>query len=160
LAHAAFDAFHLPVVAVLPKPIESETLQRHAKRALEQSAVYSTVCRVLHHLEDCVGDLEKVQRGHLSSRVTPSSATVAIPKLTLRLLASCLSELLSLEATMTPGADCGSLCQLLDCPQRPIHRDAICDTIEVLERTKSLCKSRERGQLRSRLDTLLNKTPP
>ncbi|MEN6495462.1 MAG: response regulator [Thermoguttaceae bacterium] len=155
LAQTAFDAFQLPVVAFLPKPVEAGTLQRHAERALEQSAVYSTVCRVLHHLEDCVHDLEKVHRGQLSSRVTPSSATVAIPKLTLRLLASCLSELLSLEATVTSRSGGCGLCQLLDCPQRPVHRDAICDTIEVLERTKGQFKSREIGQLRIRLESLL-----
>lgn len=152
------DAFRLPVVAFLTKPFEEDLLKGHVQQALRHSKVYATVCRVLRHLGECVHDLKEVEHGHLASRTTPRSATVAIPQLTIRLLASCLSELLSLEAGLNLGKGCGNLCRLLDCPQRPIYRDAMHDTITVLERTKGTFKSREIGQLRIRLEQLLEES--
>jgi hypothetical protein len=73
---------------------------------------------------------------------------------TIRTLAACLSELLRLTAQS--GVDSGSsnLCDLLDCPQRTVHRQAIVDTIAVLKRTKDAFKSKELAELRTKLEQL------
>ena len=74
---------------------------------------------------------------------------------TIRTLASCLSDLLVLWDR--PAADHGvdSLCELLDCPQRPVHRQAILHAIEVLEKTKDSFKSKQLAELRVKLEHTL-----
>ena len=71
---------------------------------------------------------------------------------TIRTLASCLSDLLVLWHK--PAADHGlvNLCDLLDCPQRPAHRQAILHAIEVLEKTKDSFKSKQLAELRVKLE--------
>jgi hypothetical protein len=74
---------------------------------------------------------------------------------TIRTLAACLSELLELCARSDVDACAHDLCELLDCPQRPVHRQAIVDTIAVLKKTKETFKSKELADLRTRLEDLL-----
>ncbi len=71
---------------------------------------------------------------------------------TIRTLASCLSDLLASWGKL--AADCGmnNLCDLLDCPQRPAHRQLILDAIEVLERTKDSFRSKQLAELRVKLE--------
>lgn len=148
---SAIDAFHLPVTAYLPKPVDEEVLTNAIRAAVTRSHIYSTVCRVLRHLENCVHDLNDVREGGLASRIESRRDTEAVPLVTLRLLAACLSELLTLEDGLNPGKDMSCLCDLLDCPQRGVHRDMMRDTVLVLERTKGMFKSRELGRLRHHL---------
>jgi len=74
---------------------------------------------------------------------------------TIRTLASCLSELLTLFARLGPASKSANLCDLLDCPQRPVHREAIVNAIEVLKRTKGTFKSKALAELRTGLEDLL-----
>jgi hypothetical protein len=66
-----------------------------------------------------------------------------------------LSELLILRHK--PAADHGvcNLCELLDCPQLPIHRQAILEAIGVLEKTKDNFKSKQLAELRTKLEHTL-----
>lgn len=160
-AESALQAFQLPVMAYLQKPFRPEELRSQVRRCLEQSQVYGTVHRVLRHLEGCVQDLEELRDGQLASRTAIRSPTVAVQVGTIRHLASCLSELLALEAVLTSAQPSSGLCELLDCPQRPVYCEAMRETVDVLHRTKGAFKSREIGQLRLRLEKLLkNPGPP
>ena len=74
---------------------------------------------------------------------------------TIRTLAACLSELLELYARSDVHGHAQNLCELLDCPQRPVHRQAIVDAIEVLKKTKDTFKSKALAELRTKLENLL-----
>jgi len=74
---------------------------------------------------------------------------------TIRTLAAGLSELLRLNAHSGEKDGAASLFQLLDCPQQPVHREAIALTIEILKETKGTFKSKRLGDLRARLESLL-----
>jgi hypothetical protein len=74
---------------------------------------------------------------------------------TVRTLASCLSELLELAARSSTCRASQNLCELLDCPQKPLHRRAIAKTIEVLKKTKDTFKSKALAELRTELERLV-----
>ena len=46
---------------------------------------------------------------------------------------------------------CIILCELLDCPQAPLHRQAILNAITVLEKLQNNFKSKQLGELRADL---------
>lgn len=116
----------------------------------------SDICR---HLRECCRTLEedRNRRTRHTSRHLPS-----VSPLVVRLLASCLSELVRLQADQSPGVNRQLLCDLLDCPEQPVCRQAIHETIEVLQKTKNTFKSKDLAELRGRLERTLKKSshPP
>ena len=95
-----------------------------------------------------MADLEAENSAGPSPSGTADESSLA----TIRTLASCLSDLLVLWHK--PAADHGlnNLCELLDCPQCPVHRQAILHAIEVLEKTKDSFKSKQLAELRAKLE--------
>ncbi len=151
-AETAIRSISLSVAAYLTKPLDFDELLGHVKTAVERSSNRRALSAVRERLQTCLADLETVQ-----SRAIPgagaSDELVSIG--TIRTLGACLSELLGLAARS--GADWGShnLCDLLDCPQRPVHPQAIVETIEVLKKTKDTFKSKALAELRTKLEDLL-----
>ena len=60
-----------------------------------------------------------------------------------------------LESVLVPRKHPPDLCRLLECPQRPVLREAVGQTVRVLERTKAKFKSKDLKDLRVRLEGLL-----
>ena len=50
------------------------------------------------------------------------------------------------------------VCEFMRCPRRTAYKQAVVDTIEVLERTKHAFKSKDLGELRRRLEGLLKES--
>jgi CheY-like chemotaxis protein len=128
---SAVSSLDLPVVAYLTKPIGFDL--RECCRALEE---------------------DRDRRTRHRNRDLPS-----VSPLVVRLLASCLSELVRLEADQSPGVNRQFLCDLLDCPEQPVCRQAIHETIEVLQKTKNTFKSKDLAELRARLERIVKKSP-
>jgi DNA-binding response OmpR family regulator len=148
----AVRSVEMSVVAYLTKPLDFDELVPRVLTAVEQSRDRRTLAAVRQRLASCVADLEAVPSNRLP-RNGETDGLVSIA--TIRTLASCLSELLDLTARS--GADWGShnLCELLDCSQRPIHRQAILKAIGVLKKTKDTFKSKQLAELRTELERLL-----
>lgn len=149
-AETAIRGIELSVVAYLPKPVKLEELLGRAGAAIAQSQNRRVLAAVRGRLQTCLDDLA-------AAPLLPSSPTGArsepVSMATIRTLAACLSELLNLRAD---AGDCmRNLCELLDCPQQPVHRQAIEDTIAVLKKTKEAFKSKELAELRVKLESLL-----
>jgi DNA-binding response OmpR family regulator len=147
----AIRGIDLSVVAYMTKPLDFDKLLGHLKSAIEHSRKPRVLAAVRERLQTCLADLDAMQ-----SEPIPGAAAqeVMVSVGTIRTLAACLSELLRLTAQS--GVDSGSsnLCDLLDCPQRTVHRQAIVDTIAVLKRTKDAFKSKELAELRTKLEQL------
>jgi DNA-binding response OmpR family regulator len=148
----AIRSIELSVAAYLTKPVDFDELLGHAKTAVERSRNRQALAAVRERLQTCLAELETI-----GSRPIPRAAEnddlASVG--TTRTLAACLCELLRLGGRC--GKDRGScnLCELLDCPQRPVHRQAIIDTIAVLKKTKETFKSKDLAELRTKLEALL-----
>jgi DNA-binding response OmpR family regulator len=150
-AETAICGVNLAIEAYLTKPLNFEELLTHVHGAVRRSHARRRTTSVIERLCSVVADLEAENFKSLSHREMPDESCVA----TIRTLASSLSDLLTLWKK--PAADLGlvNLCELLDCPQCPAHRDAIHDAIEVLEKTKDNFKSKQLAELRQRLELTL-----
>jgi PAS domain S-box-containing protein len=127
-------------------------LIRDAVPAIAHSRNRRAVTAIRGRLQSCLVDLTSAQSKPIP-RVGGTDELVSIG--TIRTLAACLSELLGLCArSVAEGAAC-DLCELLDCPQQPVHRQAIVETIEVLKKTKDTFKSKALAELRTKLEQLL-----
>lgn len=155
---SAVNSLHLPVVAYLTKPIDYRQLlgQIHEATGLSQRyLVLSDVCR---HLRECCQGLEEVRNRNLRL-ARMSNSGPAVSPLILRTLASCLSELMRLQDAPSLGSENSLLCDVLDCPQQRTCRQAIEETIDVLQKTKNTFKSKDLAGLRCRLERLMKNAP-
>jgi len=150
----AIRSIELSVAAYLTKPLDFDELLGHVKTAIDRSWNRRALTAVRERLQTCLAELETVQSRAIS-RTAGDDELVSIG--TIRTLAACLSDLLRLGARS--GVDWGShnLCELLDCPQQPAHRQAIVQTIEVLKQTKETFKSKVLADLRTKLEDLLER---
>jgi DNA-binding response OmpR family regulator len=148
----AIDSVSLPVIAYLKKPLDYPELRGYIETAMAHSRMRQTLAEVASYVRECERELEKQYRTTAGDKAGPGP----VSNLLISTLATCLSELLRLRAAAQPAEPQPKLCQLLDCPMYPSHREAILDAIEVLKRTKSSFKSKELGELRMRLEGIVD----
>ena len=152
---SAVRSVRLAVKAYLVKPCEPDELLSLATEAIAQYRAYRAVAANRQRLESWAQDLARLEE---LLRQAPGGAgatgpTEAYLQLTLRnLLASLLDLKLFTEALARSGHKPGAL------PQ-PALLQALQDTIAVLEKTKQSFKSRELGELRKKLEGLLQTAP-
>ena len=152
----AIRSIGMPVTAYLTKPVDFPDLLSHVRPSVERSQRHRTLSRVRERLRQCLEDLEQVGHESESSADGASRVAPAVSTATIRTVAACLSELLEIRGKSCSGKWSPNLCDLLDCPQRPVHRKAIQETVEVLKKTKSTFKSKDLAQLREKLEELLS----
>ena len=153
-AESAIRGIGLAVDAYLTKPLDMDELVALIHKAVERSRDRRRLSAVTERLCLVVADLEIEIPGPLSRSEEGDESSLA----TIRTLASCLSDLLLLWHK--PAADHGlnNLCELLECPQRPVHRQAILHAIDVLEKTKDNFKSKQLAELRTQLQQVMGIT--
>jgi len=148
----AVRSVDMSVVAYLTKPLDFDELTARVRTAVEHSRNRRALAAVRGRLGSCLSDLESVQSKRLP-RDDETDELVSIA--TIRTLASCLSELVELAEASRADWPSRNLCELLDCPQQPLHRRAIVKTIEVLKETKDAFKSKALAELRTELEGLI-----
>jgi len=70
-------------------------------------------------------------------------------------VAGAMSDMLHIAESFSTAKVDQEICHLFNCPRLKALTDAIIETINVLEKTKSAFKSRELGELRRKLEELL-----
>lgn len=151
---SAARSVRLRVAAYLVKPCDAEELLTISEQAIANYRAYRAVCSNRSKIECWARDLAQIEEVLRSQPNGASTATVE------SYLNSTLSNILSVlvdlkkftEAIATPGSQRKVLEQVT------LHR-ALEETIAVLEKTKQSFKSKELGELRKRLEALLQ-TPP
>ena len=148
----AIRSVELSVTAYLTKPLKTEQLLKHIRPAIGHSRNRRTVTAIRGRLQSCLVDLTSAQ----STPILPAGGKdELVSSGTIRTLAACLSELLELHSRSGVDGGAVDLCRLLDCPQQPVCRQAITETITVLKKTKETFKSKELAELRTKLQVLL-----
>jgi hypothetical protein len=106
--------------------------------------------------EPCAQDMVDDDQG--AKRMLSALSPSAFCSLTLDRAFNSLMDVKSFTETLTRGADRDndrSPCHLFDCPRIKTLTDSVKDAIQVLEKTKGSFKSRELGDLRNRLEAIV-----
>lgn len=151
---SAARSVRLQVVAYLVKPCDADELLSLSEQAIANYRAYRAVSSNRQKLETWARDLAQIEEVMRKSPLGTSGApTEAYLSLTLSNILSLLLDLKRFTEALTqhPGQK-----DMLE--QVTLHR-AVKETIEVLERTKQSFKSKELGELRRRLELLLQTTP-
>ncbi len=148
----AIRSVEMSVVAYLTKPLDIDELIPRVRTAVDNSHNRRALSAVRTRLDSCLSDLEATQSKRLP-REDETDELVSIG--TIRTLAACLSELLELAARSDAKCESQNLCELLDCQQQPLCRNAIIETIEVLKKTKDAFRSKLLANLRVELEGLV-----
>ena len=146
---SAARSVRLRVVAYLVKPCEVEELLSLAEQAIANHRAFRAVHANRTRIESWAQELAKIEQA-MGTRNEASSLLEPFFNVTLRNLLTVLLELKQLTEALVqqPGKE-GVLKEIT------LHR-ALKDAIEVLERTKQSFKSKELGELRHRLETMLH----
>jgi DNA-binding NtrC family response regulator len=147
----AIQSVELPVAAYMTKPLDFDELLVRIHAVVATSRRRRAIAAVVERLETCIADLDSTR----TQRRPIETETADVPERTIRTLAACLSELLSLLPSTAPDRRWQNLCELLDCPQQAVHRQAILEAIEVLKMTRDTFKSKPLAILRGKLEHLM-----
>jgi DNA-binding response OmpR family regulator len=152
----AIASIELPVTAYLVKPVVFPELLDKVETAVSRFRAFTAMRQAEQRLKECGQALHSISE---SSRLggTPAQGVDAFLALTLRNVMGSLTDLEHLGralATQTPP-DASHACQLINCPRGLQLRDAIQETVRVLEETKGSFRSKTLGTLRHQLELLL-----
>lgn len=139
----ATESLRLPVVAYLSKPFVREELLAHVKEAVEKNRVFRTVCASQSRYQALEQQLQEVKRALATSRTDPDVPLGAYVTLTLENIAASILELKKYSEAIGKNNSSAQ------------YAEAILEAIQVLEKTKKSFKSKDLGDLRQRLERIL-----
>jgi CheY-like chemotaxis protein len=149
---SAVACIELPVAAYLTKPLSFEVLGEKVRAAVKRYRTYRMMQNTesrLQAVRDEVGQMKS-----FGAAAGDSSIDVFLA-LTLRNVMGSLTDLEQLGRALSQQPVQSHPCQMLNCPRGMQLRQAIVDTICVLEDTKGAFKSKTLGDLRRQLEVLL-----
>lgn len=147
---SAVESLELPVVAYLIKPFDFQDLLNKVRTAAERARVRRVICRELDRLHCYRQDLINIEYGlDEQPRFPLNQSLQALVGMTLRTVAESLANLQRLADQADPSS-AGKSPSMPGDLQQALH-----DAVSTLERTKTAFKSKELGELRKRLETLL-----
>lgn len=150
---SAIACIELPVTAYLTKPVQFEELLAKVEQAVARFRSYQSVRSAEQRLEEWRRDLHSLPPSDASG--TGSKSVDAFLTLTLRNVMGSLTDLQQLGLALAQQPVSGSPCQLINCPRGMQLREAVRETIDVLEETKHSFKSKTLADLRKRLELVL-----
>jgi DNA-binding response OmpR family regulator len=150
---SAVACIELPVAAYLTKPVAFPELLDRVRRAVGRFRAYQAMQQTEERLKTWREDFQHLATTGAMGTRAPVDMFLA---LTLRNVMGSLTDLEQLGRAMAnqPSTD-KHPCQLINCPRGAQLQDAITETIRVLEETKSAFKSKALGDLRHKLDLLM-----
>lgn len=154
---SAIQSVRLPVAAYLIKPVEFEQLLIHVRAAVARSRLYRTVTNARQRLEEWQTALAGLDTVFTTAAQPPAGTGDAFVQLTFNNIVAALTDLKQLTQAHVAQKDMAQTCHLFNCPRLTELSHAILETVTVLGKTKHAFKSKDLGNLRRRLEQLLNK---
>jgi len=146
---SAVASIELPVAAYLTKPVAFDELLEKTRMAVNRYRSYQT----MQHAET---RLKEMQDQFAQAAQTKDATGVDVfLALTLRNVMGSLTDLQQLSRALTNTPVTQTPCQLLNCPRGAQLQAAVKETVDVLEETKGAFKSKTLGELRRRLELLI-----
>ena len=154
---SAVACIELPVAAYLVKPVPFRDLLVRVEEAVARFRSYRVIESAERRLGQWRQEFEHVAATRQGTAL-PAPAVDAFLALTLRNVMGSLTDLEHLNRALSgrSGAEAQHPCQLLNCPRGAQLLAALQETIGVLEETKATFKSKQLGDLRHRLELLVD----
>ncbi len=151
---SAIACVELPVAAYLVKPVVFPELLARVETAVQRFRSYRALESAERRLNDWRQEFENVAKLKGGGNV-PAPAIDVFLSLTLRNVMGSLTDLDQLGRALSGRSVAEHPCQLMNCPRGAQLQEAVREAIEVLEQTKSAFKSKQLGELRHKLELLL-----
>lgn len=153
---SAIACIELPVTAYLTKPVQFDELLEKVVQAITRFRSYQSMRSAEQRLEEWRRDLRSLPAPEPGVPGATAETVDAFLTLTLRNVMGSLTDLQQLGRALANQPVSGHPCQLINCPRGTQLHQAVRETIDVLEETKHAFKSRTLGDLRHRLELLLD----
>jgi CheY-like chemotaxis protein len=150
---SAIACVELPVSAYLTKPIEFPALLAKVRASVSRFRAYQAMQSAETRIKEYRAEFAAATVAPLPAGGSPVDVFLA---LTLRNVMGSLTDLEQLGKALSQQPVDSHPCQLLNCPRGSQLRDAVLETVKVLEETKGSFKSKQLGDLRHRLELLLD----
>lgn len=151
---SAIACIELPVAAYLVKPVQFPELLSRVDMAVKRFRSYRAMESTERRLRDWRREFENLAPlKDPAATGSPPSIDVFL-SLTLRNVMASLTDLDQLGRALSGKPVGEHPCQLMNCPRGAQLQQAVQETIEVLEQTKSAFKSKQLGELRKKLELL------
>ncbi len=157
LLNSAIQSVNLRVEAYLVKPLDFDELLGNVRIAVEHCRVYRFVRSLKQRLRywyDGLRDVEELLKNN-SQNALPVSVETFL-ELTFQNIVGALADLKHLTGSLAVHEREEEVCHLFNCPRLKSLSDGVAETIDTLQKTKSSFKSRDLGEMRRRLDELVN----
>ncbi len=152
---SAVACIELPVAAYLVKPVEFPALLTRVESSVSRFRSYRALESAERRLKDWRREFENVSSVHRPGAPMAAPAVDVFLSLTLRNVMGSLVDLDQLGRALSGRAVDENPCQLMNCPRGAQLVSAVREAVQVLEETKSAFKSKALGDLRHRLELLL-----
>ena len=154
---SAIESIRLRVEAYLVKPFDFQELLGHVRLAVARCRV----CRSVHSMKrrllcwyEGMANIEEVlkDKGQTASAISLDTFL----ELTCQNIVGAVSDLKHLARILAGQAEEKEACHLFDCPRIQSLADSLVETIDVLERSKKAFKSKDLGEIRRKLEGVVN----
>jgi response regulator RpfG family c-di-GMP phosphodiesterase len=155
----AIEAVQLPVAAYMVKPIDFEELKKNVAQAIQQKNLFQTVSDTKQRLQQWQTQMQGIEEILEKRNYTTYTASVrSFLDLTLSNISAAFMDVKNLTQILTDDQKESAICNLMNCPRLDKLTEGLAETIKTLELTKSAFKSKELGNLRMKLEQLVEKT--
>ncbi len=152
----AANSFGLSVIAYLIKPVDPQVLLSEVSRAIELSRSYRRIAETRERLLLTCEELRRMETSlRVPARHDTKTTMTAFLDLSIQNVAASLLDLRQLFETMIPGVSQGPQMEWLQSARPLVLINALRETIAVLAKTKRAFRSKELGELRRKLESLL-----
>lgn len=148
---SAMACVELPVAAYLLKPVVFGDLLPRVETAVSRFRSWQAMQQAEQRLTEWRRDYEHLANG----AGAPGTGIDVFLSLTLRNVMGSLTDLQQLGRALSGKPVEEHPCQLLNCPRGAQLQEAVRETIRVLEETKHAFKSKALGELRHKLELML-----
>ena len=147
---SAMTCIDLPCAGYLTKPVEFPALLDKTRAAIQRYRAWQAMRRSEERLQAWRNEMEE-----LATSSPTGGGVDTFLSLTLRNVMGSLTDLKQVGEALTTGETKVHTCQLINCPRGGQLYRAVEETVEVLESTKGSFKSKALGDLRRKLELLL-----
>jgi CheY-like chemotaxis protein len=156
----AIEAVGLPVTAYLVKPVDFAQLLQKTRAAVKMSRFYKTVIATRGSLQQWAGELETIElalkNGKYDAFETALKGFFDVTAIKTDDIFNTIHQITDLLDDSKPQMQ---VCQVVHCPALAELTKGLKQSIITLEKSRDLYKSKELGNIRTRLENILEKFP-